>query len=50
MVVQQRNEVTRSRVLFVLTIVLSAVIVAGIIRNFSQASAQLQRPTPMRRR
>jgi len=42
MVVQQRNEVTRSRVLFVLTIALSAVIFAGIIRNFSQASAQLQ--------
>jgi len=42
MVVVQRNEVSRNRLLYILTIILSAVVFAGIIVNFSQSSALVQ--------
>jgi hypothetical protein len=42
MVVVQRNEVSRSRVLHILTIILSAGVLAGIIFNFSQSSEVVQ--------
>ena len=42
MVVLQRNEVGRHRLLFVLTIILSAVTLTGIVLNFSQSSAAWQ--------
>src|SRR5262245_53985619 len=38
MVVLQRNEITRNRVLFVLTIILSALVLAGVVFNFFAAS------------
>ena len=38
MVVIQRNEISRSRLIFFLTIVLAALTLAGIVINFSQAS------------
>ena len=38
MVVLQRNEVGRNRVLHILTIILSTVVLAGIVVNFSQRS------------
>jgi len=42
MVVLQRNEVSRNRLLYILTIILSAVVLAGIIANFSQRSEPAQ--------
>jgi hypothetical protein len=42
MVVVQRNEVSRNRFLQVLAIILSAVVLASIIMNFSQSSQALQ--------
>jgi hypothetical protein len=42
MVVLQRNEVGRHRLLLFLTIILSAVTLTGIVLNFSQASSPLQ--------
>jgi len=42
MVVVQRNEVSRNRFLQVLAIILSAVVLTGIILNFSQSSQALQ--------
>src|SRR5947207_14268133 len=42
MVVLQRNEVSRNRVLYILTLILSAVVVAGIVVNFSQRSEAAQ--------
>jgi len=42
MVVLQRNEVGRHRLLLFLTIILSAVTMTGIVLNFSQASSPLQ--------
>src|SRR5207237_8845851 len=38
MVVLQRNEVSRNRLLYILTVILSAVVLAGIVVNFSQSS------------
>src|SRR5437016_12426125 len=38
MVVLQRNEVSRNRALHILTIILSAVVVAGMVVNFSERS------------
>src|SRR6266850_8541001 len=42
MVVLQRNEVSRIRLLYILTIILSAVVLAGTIVNFSQRSEPAQ--------
>jgi hypothetical protein len=42
MVVVQRNEIGRNRTLFILTIVLSAVLLAGIAVNFSQSAGATQ--------
>src|SRR5438477_1633353 len=42
MVVVQRNEVSRNRFLQILIIILSAVVLTGIILNFSQSSQALQ--------
>ena len=42
MVVVQRNEVSRNRVLYLLTIVLSTVVLAGIAFNFSGRTGVLQ--------
>jgi hypothetical protein len=42
MVVVQRNEVSRNRVLQILAIILSAVVIAGIAVNFSQTSQPVQ--------
>ena len=42
MVVVQRNEVSRNRVLYVLTIILSVVVLSGTVVNFSQSSEPLQ--------
>jgi hypothetical protein len=38
MVVVQRNEVSRNKIIYILTLVLSAVVFAGALMNFSQAS------------
>src|SRR5438132_13804062 len=42
MVVVQRNEVSRNRLLQILAIILSAVVLAGIATNFSQSSEPVQ--------
>ena len=42
MVVLQRNEVTRNRLLYILTIILSAVVLANILTSFPQTSGILQ--------
>jgi hypothetical protein len=42
MVIVQRNEVSRNRVLHILTIILSAVVLAGIIFNVSRSSEMVQ--------
>jgi hypothetical protein len=38
MVVVQRNEISRNRIIFVLTLILSAIILAGVVINFSDAT------------
>src|SRR5437899_2252164 len=42
MVVLQRNEVTRNRVLHILTLILSAFVLGGIVLNFPQSSLVAQ--------
>jgi hypothetical protein len=42
MVVLQRNEVSRNRVLYVLTIILSAVVLSAVIFNFAGSSQPVQ--------
>jgi len=38
MVVVQRNEVSRNRLLYILTIILSAVVLSAVAVNFSRSS------------
>src|SRR5437867_12100636 len=42
MVVVQRNEVSRNRVLYILTVILSAVLLSGVAVTFSQTSEPVQ--------
>ena len=42
MVVVQRNEVSRNRLLQILAIILSAVVLGGIVTNFSQSSEPVE--------
>src|SRR5436309_14389636 len=44
MVVVQRNEVSRNRLLYILTIILSAVVLFAVAVNFSRSSEAVQVP------